>query len=30
VTGNLKHYPKSGCGGVTVVEPVKYLEGLGE
>jgi hypothetical protein len=30
VTANLKHYPESGRGGVTVVGPGEYLEGLEE
>jgi predicted nucleic acid-binding protein len=30
VTGNLKHYPEKGRGGVKVISPGEYLEGLGE
>ena len=26
VTGNLKHFPESACGGVRVISPGKYLE----
>jgi putative PIN family toxin of toxin-antitoxin system len=29
VTGNLKHYPEKGRGGVTVISPGEYLEKLG-
>lgn len=28
VTGNLKHYPRSGRGGVRVISLAEYLEGL--
>jgi putative PIN family toxin of toxin-antitoxin system len=28
VTGNLKHFPRSGRGGVAVISPGEYLEGL--
>ena len=30
VTGNLKHFPKSGRGGATVISPAEYLEKLVE
>ncbi len=26
VTGNLRHFPKKGCQGVTVVSPTEFLE----
>ncbi len=28
VTGNMKHFPKSARGGVTVISPAEYLAGL--
>jgi putative PIN family toxin of toxin-antitoxin system len=28
VTGNLKHFPESACGGVRVLSPADYLENL--
>ncbi|MGO8757681.1 MAG: putative toxin-antitoxin system toxin component, PIN family [Terracidiphilus sp.] len=30
VTANLKHFPESGRGGVTVISPTEYLAHLGE
>ena len=30
VTGNLKHFPKPGRHGVTVLSPAEYLDHLGE